>query len=62
MGVFVGFGWGPERVLTMIVIEGLALSTVGSVVGTAIGIGGLAWLTRMPLLQGFLKIAPSVDG
>lgn len=54
-GVLAAVGWRPERVLAMIVVEGLALAALGSAVGTLLGIGGLDWLTRVPFLRGLIE-------
>jgi putative ABC transport system permease protein len=56
IGVLSAIGWQPSRVLTMIVIEGMALAAVGSVAGAAIGIAGVHWLAQLPKLRSMCEI------
>jgi putative ABC transport system permease protein len=58
-GVLSALGWGPGRVLAMIVIEGLVLCLAGSAVGILMGVLGLRWFAQAPLLHGFLEPAVS---
>jgi putative ABC transport system permease protein len=54
-GVLSAVGWSPSRVLTMVVIEGLALSLAGSTAGIVLGIAGLRWLAASPMLRGLVE-------
>jgi putative ABC transport system permease protein len=58
-GVLSALGWSPGRVLAMVLLEGLALSTAGSAAGIVLGIAGLRWLGASPMLRGLVE--PRVD-
>jgi putative ABC transport system permease protein len=54
IGILSALGWPPERILLMIVLEGLILAAVGSAAGTVLGIAGVKWLSNLPQVRGFL--------
>ena len=54
IGILSALGWPSERILLMIVLEGLILAAVGSAAGTLLGIAGLKWLSNLPQVRGFL--------
>jgi putative ABC transport system permease protein len=54
IGILSALGWPSERILLMIVLEGLILAAVGSAAGTLLGIEGLKWLSNLPQVRGFL--------
>lgn len=54
IGILSALGWSKGRILTMIVLEGLLLSSSGSLLGLALGWGGLQWLAFLKQLQGFI--------
>jgi len=49
-------GWAQERVLWLILLEGLILALAGSGLGAVAGIGALHGISRHPSLQAFLEI------
>jgi putative ABC transport system permease protein len=49
-------GWPQERVLWLILLEGLVLALVGSGLGTALGVGALHGISRHESLRAFLEI------
>ncbi len=59
IGVLRALGWGPGRVLGMIVIEGLALALLGTLLGVALGAGGLRWLSSVPIVRSCMT--PTLD-
>jgi putative ABC transport system permease protein len=58
-GVLSAVGWGAERILATIVLEGLVLTMAGSAAGMVLGSGGLMWLARATALRGFVE--PHLD-
>jgi len=54
IGVLSAVGWQAGRVLSMILIEGVLLTAVGSAVGAFLGVGGLRFLAGLPGVTGFL--------
>jgi len=56
IGVLTALGWRSERVLFMIVTEGLILSIVGGVVGAAVGTSGARWIAAFPKLRGLCEV------
>jgi len=59
IGVLRALGWGPARVLAAIVLEGLALASVGSLLGALGGFAALGALTSAPVVRSF--VAPVLD-
>jgi len=55
IGILSALGWSRARILAMIVFEGLLLSVLGALAGTACGIGGLYYLANLEPLRGFLQ-------
>jgi putative ABC transport system permease protein len=53
-GLLSALGWSPNRVLAMVLMEGVALTLSGSAVGIMLGIGGLWGLSHAPLLRGLV--------
>lgn len=47
-GLFSAIGWKPSRIVCMVVLDGLVLSSAGVVVGIAIGLFCLHWITSHP--------------
>lgn len=54
-GILSAVGWGPGRVLAMVMIEGLALCLGGSAAGIVLGVLGVRVFAYAPLLRGFLE-------
>jgi putative ABC transport system permease protein len=54
IGILSALGWPSERILLMIVLEGLILAAAGSVAGALLGIAGMNWLTSLPQAKGFI--------
>jgi putative ABC transport system permease protein len=54
IGILSALGWPAERILLMIVLEGLILAAVGSAAGTVLGIAGVRWLSNLPQVRGFI--------
>jgi putative ABC transport system permease protein len=54
IGILSALGWPAERILLMIVLEGLILAAAGSVAGALLGIAGMNWLTSLPQAKGFI--------
>ena len=55
IGVLRALGWRKGRVLLMILKESLLLSSLGGVVGIALGIGAVRALAHMPATMGLLS-------
>lgn len=55
IGILSAIGWQGRRILLMITLEGLLLSTVGSILGAILGIGALRWLINLPRIRGFIE-------
>lgn len=60
IGILAAVGWTGRRILSMILLESLAISALGGVVGIAVGYLGLKLLVLHPKLQGFVVVAPSL--
>ncbi|MBE3132105.1 MAG: ABC transporter permease [Acidobacteria bacterium] len=54
LGILSALGWQPARVVALIVLEGLLLSTAGSVVGVSAGYAALRVLAAQPRIAGLL--------
>lgn len=59
IGVLSAVGWPDGRIVALLIIEGLALSATGSLLGAGLGLGALEWLTRLRRVAGLLKIQVS---
>ncbi|EKD39146.1 MAG: hypothetical protein ACD_75C00496G0002 [uncultured bacterium] len=59
LGLLASVGWSGKRILSLIVIEGLALSVLGGFTGVIIGLSGLYAIAGSPHMQGLIH--PSVD-
>ncbi|HPD14467.1 MAG TPA: ABC transporter permease [Planctomycetota bacterium] len=59
IGVLRAVGWGPGRVLAMIVTEGCLLALLGSLFGVVLGYGGLHLLVSAPLIRACVE--PALD-
>jgi ABC-type antimicrobial peptide transport system permease subunit len=55
IGVLRALGWRRNRVLSMILRESVVLSLLGGVIGTVLGMAGIAALNHLPLLSSFVK-------
>jgi putative ABC transport system permease protein len=55
IGILSAVGWSPVRIMGMIVLEGLILAFVGVVIGMALGVGGLQWLTDFTRVKGMIE-------
>ncbi len=55
IGILTAVGWSSHRILTMIVLEGLIITAVGSLSGSVLGWGALKWLEKLPQVQGFIE-------
>jgi putative ABC transport system permease protein len=55
IGILTAVGWSAQRILAMIVSEGLILSAAGSLSGSILGWGALKWLGKLPQVQGFIE-------
>jgi putative ABC transport system permease protein len=54
IGILSALGWSSQRILTMIVLEGVMLAVAGSVAGAVLGVAGMRWLTTVPQVRGFI--------
>ena len=54
IGTLSALGWPAERILLMILFEGLILAAAGSATGALLGIAGVKWLSNLPQVRGFL--------
>ncbi|MBX7244512.1 MAG: ABC transporter permease [Candidatus Sumerlaeaceae bacterium] len=59
IGILTAVGWSTRRIVSMVIIEGLAVSTAGSVLGAAASYQLLALLQRFPQARGFLEVQVS---
>lgn len=55
IGIMSAIGWSRPRILGMIVIEGLLLSSVSSLLGCILGVLVARWIAAMPAVRGFLE-------
>ena len=55
IGVFSAVGWSANRILALVVLEGLIISTVGGAVGLGLGIIGINWLATLEAVSGFVE-------
>lgn len=60
IGVLAAVGWSRSRIVALVTLEGVLLAAGGGALGAALGVGGLAWLTRAPAVRGFLDPEVSV--
>ena len=60
IGLLSAVGWQPGRILAMIVAEGLFLSVLGGLAGTALGSVGITLLAASPQIRGLIQ--PAIDG
>jgi putative ABC transport system permease protein len=60
IGLLSAVGWQPGRILAMIVAEGLLLSVLGGLAGTALGSVGITLLAASPQIRGLIQ--PAIDG
>jgi putative ABC transport system permease protein len=56
IGILSALGWSRGRILGMIVLEGLLLTTAGSLLGSVLGLGSMTWLSHHPRLRGFMDL------
>jgi putative ABC transport system permease protein len=64
IGILRAIGWRPWRVMRMILMESVLLSVGGAIVGTALGIGGIWGLSRLPAVNGAVQfgVSPEIVG
>ncbi|MEQ1854708.1 MAG: ABC transporter permease [Chthoniobacteraceae bacterium] len=64
IGVLLAIGWRRGRILRMILMESLALSFVGGIVGCALGVAAVNALQATPWIRGKLmgEVSPSLLG
>jgi len=55
IGILSAVGWQPQRIISMIVIEGLLLCVIGSITGFILGVLSLDWLIQLPKLRGLFE-------
>jgi len=55
IGILSSVGWSSNRILTMIILEGIILALIGSISGSILGIYGLRYLAGLPQMRGFLE-------
>ncbi len=59
IGILAAVGWSGRRIMSLIILESLTLSSLGGLAGIAAGFLGLKLLVLHPKLQGFVAVAPS---
>lgn len=55
IGVLTVLGWSPQRVTGMILLEATVVSTVGGVIGAAMGSLAVQWLATATIVRGFIE-------
>ncbi|MEE4242755.1 MAG: FtsX-like permease family protein [Desulfopila sp.] len=55
LGLLAALGWSRSRVVSLIVVEGMALSLAGGVAGAGFGISGLHFISHSPQMQGLIQ-------
>ena len=55
IGILSALGWSRNRIVLMIVMEGLIITFFASIIGYIIGVVSLNWLVRLPRLTGFFE-------
>jgi putative ABC transport system permease protein len=55
IGILLAIGWKRRRVMLMILLESLALSLCGGIIGTAVGVAATLVLERTEMLRGRLE-------
>jgi len=60
IGILNALGWHQNRILLMIVIEGIIMASIGAILGSILGMFSLFWLLELPKLRGFFEPGVSV--
>jgi putative ABC transport system permease protein len=62
IGILRAIGWGPGRIMRMILMESLLLSLIASVCGVAVAVALVKGLSRLPVASGMVSsdISPGV--
>ena len=59
IGIYSTLGWQPSRIILMIGIEAIMLTSIGGLIGIVLGIGGLYWLVGVTVLHAYIE--PQID-
>lgn len=55
IGILRALGWKPKRVIGLILGESLAMGLAGAILGTSLGVLGVAALAKVPSASGFIN-------
>ncbi len=61
IGILRAIGWGPSRVMRMILLESVLLSIGGGIIGTLGGLGLIKLLSHLPTVNGVVQAAISAE-
>jgi len=61
IGILRAIGWGPSRVMRMILLESVILSIGGGIIGTLGGLGLIKLLSHLPTVNGVVQAAISTE-
>jgi putative ABC transport system permease protein len=55
IGLLCAIGWSPSRIIAMVMLDGLLVSTGGAAAGIGLGLACLRWIARQPRLGGLFQ-------
>ncbi len=55
IGILNALGWPTNRIILMILMEGLIIAFIASIIGYFLGVISLKWLVQLPRLNGFFE-------
>ncbi len=55
IGIYAALGWRPARIMGMIGLEALIMTSLGGAVGILMGVFGLEWITRSTELKAYVE-------
>jgi putative ABC transport system permease protein len=55
IGILNALGWSRNRIISMILLEGIMLVSIATVIGYFLGVISLKWMVQLPRLNGFFE-------
>jgi len=55
IGILNALGWSSNRIILMILMEGIIIAVIASIIGYFLGVISLKWLVQLPRLDGFFE-------